>query len=242
MKKRLFLPVIILAVTVTKASAQEDIIIYRDGRVLTTKIIQVNTDRTLVRPDKKSPEEWVDNTDVYMLKFKERGYVAFDENGNRTITTSDTKKTPKGAILIYLKCGKELVGYELRIDGDKVTYRLTGKKSSPMRQIDKDEVFMILYPDGSRDVLCDITAKTIPAASALNPTEENEEKGDDTGEAEKQETQSLRPAVITTKRGTKISVFVSKETKNTIAYKRVNDSKAPVFTVAKTKIKNIRYK
>ncbi len=241
MKKRLFLPVIIFAVTCTKASAQEDIIIYRDGRVTTTKIIQVNTDRTLVRPDKKSPEEWVDNTDVYMLKFKERGYVAFDENGNRIITTSGVKKVPKGAILIYLKNGNELSGYELRINGDKVTYKLTNKKGSPTRQIDKNEVFMLLYPDGSRDVLCDITAKTIPAADTT-PAEANEENEDNTDETSKQETQSLRPAVITTKRGTKISVFVSKETKTTIAYKRVNDSKAPVFTVAKAKIKNIRYK
>lgn len=107
------------------------IIIYRDGRVRTAKIIQVNTDRTLVRPDKKSPEEWVDNTDVYMLKFKERGNVAFDESGNRILTTSRAKKTPKGAILIYLKNGKELTGYELRIDGDEITY--TQKKEKEER-------------------------------------------------------------------------------------------------------------
>ena len=39
-----------------------------------------------------------------------------------------------------------------------------------------------------------------------------------------------------------MTVYVSKETKTSVAYKKINDSKAPVFTLSRANIRNIRYK
>lgn len=52
----------------------QDAIIYRDGRVKSVKIIQTNNDKTLFKEsgNKKASEEFVENTKVFMLKFKTR--------------------------------------------------------------------------------------------------------------------------------------------------------------------------
>lgn len=241
MKIKTFL-IIAMTICSISATAQDDIIIYRDGRERNVKIIQVNTDRTLFSAGKKSPEEWVDNSDVYMLKFKERGNVAFNENGERILTERNARSVPKGAILMYLKNGKEVITFDLGMDATQIKYKLSNKKNAIISEIDKSEVFMLKYPDGSRDILNDITASAAAKSSTEETSTEPANNEDDINEPEEEKPASLRHAVITTKRGTKISVFVSKETKTTIAYKRVNDSKAPVFTVAKAKIKSIRYK
>lgn len=51
------------------AAAAQDMIIFRDGRVKSVKIIQTNNDKTLFREsaDKHAEEEYVENTKVFML-------------------------------------------------------------------------------------------------------------------------------------------------------------------------------
>ena len=93
-----------------------------------------------------------------------------------------------------------------------------------------------------RDVLNDITANAATKSATEEASTEQMDDKDTTDEPEEKKPEPLRAAVITTRRGTRISVFVSKETKTTIVYKRVNDSKAPVFTLSRANIKSIRYK
>ena len=68
----------------------QDAIIYRDGRVKEVKIIQTNNDKTLFKEasNKHAAEEYVDNKQVFMLKFKTRGNVVFNANGERILATS----------------------------------------------------------------------------------------------------------------------------------------------------------
>lgn len=81
----------------------QDAIIFRDGRVKSVKIIQTDNDKTLFREsdNKKAPEEYVENTKVFMLKFKTRGNVVFDSNGERILATSEPTQIPKDAIVVY---------------------------------------------------------------------------------------------------------------------------------------------
>lgn len=241
MKIKTFL-IIAMTSCAISATAQDDLIIYRDGRERSVKIIQVNTDRTLFSTGKRRPEEWVDNSDVYMLKFKERGNVAFNENGERILTEKVARSTPKGAILMYLKNGKELIVFDLGMDAAKIRYKLSNKKNAIVSEIDKSEVFMLKYPDGSRDVLNDITANTATKNATEEASTEQTDDKDTTDEPEEKKPEPLRAAVITTKRGYKMTVYVSKETKTSVAYKKINDSKAPVFTLSRANIRNIRYK
>ena len=73
----------------------QDAIIYRDGRVKSVKIIQTNNDKTLFKEsgNKKASEEFVENTKVFMLKFKTRGNVVFNANGERILTTRSEEHT-----------------------------------------------------------------------------------------------------------------------------------------------------
>ena len=81
----------------------QDAIIYRDGRVKEVKIIQTNNDKTLFKEagNKHAVEEYVDNKQVFMLKFKTRGNVVFNANGERILTTSERIQIPKDAIVVY---------------------------------------------------------------------------------------------------------------------------------------------
>ena len=85
MKKALLF---LLLLSATIASAQ-DAIIFRDGRVKSVKIIQTNNDKTLYKDseNKHVKEEFVENTKVFMLKFKTRGNVVFNSNGERILAT-----------------------------------------------------------------------------------------------------------------------------------------------------------
>lgn len=67
----------------------QDAIIFRDGRVKSVKIIQTNNDKTLFKESDKrnASEEYVENTKVFMLKFKTRGNVVFNGRGEQILTT-----------------------------------------------------------------------------------------------------------------------------------------------------------
>ena len=97
---------IILCLTIfnLKLHAQ-DAIIFRDGRVKSVKIIQTNNDKTLFKEsgNKNASEEYVENTKVFMLKFKTRGNVVFNANGERILTTSEHTEIPKDAIVVYYR-------------------------------------------------------------------------------------------------------------------------------------------
>lgn len=103
----------------------QDAIIFRDGRVKFVKIIQTNNDKTLFREsdNKKAPEEYVENTKVFMLKFKTRGNVVFDSNGERILATSEPTQIPKDAVVVYYKDGREVPAYNLTMDANVISFK-----------------------------------------------------------------------------------------------------------------------
>ena len=103
----------------------QDAIIYRDGRVKEVKIIQTNNDKTLFKEagNKHAAEDYVDNKQVFMLKFKTRGNVVFNANGERILTTSEHIQIPKDAIVVYYKDGREVPAYNLTMDANVVSFK-----------------------------------------------------------------------------------------------------------------------
>ena len=213
----------------------QDAIIYRDGRVKSVKIIQTNNDKTLFREsgNKKAPEEYVENTKVFMLKFKTRGNVVFNSNGERILATSEPTQIPKDAVVVYYKDGREVPAYNLTMDANVVSFKTDKKTKDRPVFSPKSDVFMIRYPDGTRDTeeerlkeqreaeAADSikAAATEEAASATNP----------------------KRATIVTKKGVRMKVWVCSDTPTMVSYKKVNSAKAPVFNMSKAKIKNIIY-
>ena len=232
------------------ASAQ-DAIIYRDGRVKSVKIIQTNNDKTLFKEsdNKKATEEYVENTKVFMLKFKTRGNVVFNSHGERILTTSEHTQIPKDAIVVYYKDGREVPAYNLTMDANVVSFKTNKKgKDSPIVS-PKAEVFMIRYPDGTRDILTNLAVeeqqqRECEEEEARLKAQKEAEIADSIKTATAETAASAkktRKATIVTKKGLRMKVWICSDTATMVSYKKANTSKAPVFNLSKTKIKNIIY-
>ena len=250
-------------------SHAQDLIIYRDGRVKQVRIIQTNNDKTLFKEwgDKHAAEEFVDNTKVFMLKFKTRGNVVFNGKGERILTTSDPVQIPKDAIVVYYKDGREVPAYNLTMDANMLSFRtsksdkkrggILGKKSGKAGEGDRPvysprtDVFMISYPDGTRDILTDLAAEEessrLREAEAARLAAQREAARADSiaaAAAEDERTASVanpRKATIVTKAGARLKVWVCGDTQSAVSYKKVNTPKAAIFKMSKAKVKNIIY-
>lgn len=229
----------------------QDAIIYRDGLVKEVKIIQTNNDKTLFKEagNKHAAEEYVDNKQVFMLKFKTRGNVVFNANGERILTTSERIQIPKDAIVVYYKDGREVPAYNLTMDANVVSFKPNKKaKYRPINSA-KSEVFMIRYPDGTRDILTNLPVeeqhqREREAEEARLKAQREAVVVDSikqaTVEAAASET-NPKKATIITKKGMRMKVWVCSETNSMVSYKKTNSSKAAIFNMSKAKIKSIVY-
>ena len=218
----------------------QDAIIFRDGRVKSVKIIQTNNDKTLFKEsdNKKASEEYVENTKVFMLKFKTRGNVVFNGNGERILTTSEHVQIPKDAIVVYYKDGREIPAYNLTMDANTVSFKTSKKAKDRPIFSPKSEVFMIRYPDGTRDILTNL------AVEEQQKQEREAEVADSIKAAVIEEAASAtnpKKATIVTKKGVRMKVWVCSDTSTMVSYKKANSAKAAIFNMSKAKIKNIIY-
>ena len=229
----------------------QDAIIYRDGLVKEVKIIQTNNDKTLFKEagNKHATEEYVDNKQVFMLKFKTRGNVVFNANGERILTTSERIQIPKDAIVVYYKDGREVPAYNLTMDANVVSFKPNKKAKYRPIYSAKSEVFMIRYPDGTRDILTNLPVeeqhqREREAEEARLKAQREAVVADSikqaTVEAAASET-NPKKATIITKKGMRMKVWVCSETDSMVSYKKTNSSKAAIFNMSKAKIKSIVY-
>ena len=251
--RRFFMSIFLLGLTSTTIIAQ-DAIIFRDGRVKSVKIIQTNNDKTLFREsdNKKAPEEYVENTKVFMLKFRTRGNVVFNSNGERILATSEPTQIPKDAIVVYYKDGREVPAYNLTMDANVVSFKTNKKTKDRPVFSPKSEVFMIRYPDGTRDILTNLAVEeqqqrereAEEARIKAQREAEKAEEADSIKAAATEEAASAtnpKKATIVTKKGVRMKVWVCSDTATVVSYKKVNSAKAPIFNMSKAKIKNIIY-
>ncbi len=248
--KSFFLVFFLFGVCRISAFAQ-DAIIFRDGRVKSVKIIQTNNDKTLFREsdNKKATEEYVENTKVFMLKFKTRGNVVFNSNGERILATSEPTQIPKDAVIVYYKDGREIPVYNLTMDANVVSFRTDKKTKDRLVFSPKSDVFMICYPDGTRDILTNLAVeeqhqREHEAEEARLKAQREAEVADSIKQATVEAAASEanpKKATIITKKGMRMKVWVCSDTATMVSYKKVNSAKAPVFNMSKAKIKNIIY-
>ena len=229
----------------------QDAIIYRDGRVKEVKIIQTNNDKTLFKEagNKHAAEEYVDNKQVFMLKFKTRGNVVFNANGERILTTSERIQIPKDAIVVYYKDGREVPAYNLTMDANVVSFKPNKKAKYRPIYSAKSEVFMIRYPDGTRDILTNLAVeeqrqREREAEEARLKAQREAVVADSIKQATVEAAASKtnpKKATIITKKDMRMKVWVCSETDSMVSYKKTNSSKAAIFNMSKAKIKSIVY-
>lgn len=146
----------LFAICTLSSSAQDDIVILRDGNELKVNIIQVDNDGISYNYDKKSPaSQRIDLKDIYMMHFNKRGNIYINSEGKRV--TGENQKIGKGQDIIYLVSGKEIPCYEAQIFPNKVTYLLSKRGNTKVIPIAEvfalQEVFMIKYSDGMREIV-----------------------------------------------------------------------------------------
>lgn len=229
----------------------QDAIIYRDGRVKEVKIIQTNNDKTLFKEagNKHAAEEYVDNKQVFMLKFKTRGNVVFNANGERILATSERIQIPKDAIVVYYKDGREVPAYNLTMDANVVSFKPSKKAKNRPIYSAKSEVFMIRYPDGTRDILTNLAVeeqrqREREAEEARLKAQREAVVADSIKQATVEAAATVanpKKATIITKKGMRMKVWVCSETNSMVSYKKTNSSKAAIFNMSKAKIKSIVY-
>lgn len=152
--KRLFASLLMLFYLIHNLLAQKDVIIRRDGFQFKCCIVQVGTTETMYRENssKKKAMLLINNKDIYMIKYDKRGNVFFTPSGEH-YSGNTNKKISKDATLIYLCEGQEIVAYDLEVLPNQILYKEKKGKKVPPRTIPRDKIFLVNYPDGTRDIL-----------------------------------------------------------------------------------------
>lgn len=217
--------------------AQRDLIILRDGSERRVKIVMVKNDNTLFATDKKSlVQESIPNKDIYMIKYDKRGNVFFTENGER-FSGADDAKIPSNATAIYLLKGEEIIGYNVEMDADKVSFTKTKKEGKDASTINKSEIFLIVYPDETREMLNDFVTVRRMREEALAEKKRLEE------EARLAELRSRYPkdAMIKTVKNVAINVSLLSETDEFVTYKKANQDNSPIYHMNRANIKELLF-
>lgn len=112
-------------------------------------------------------------SEVYMIKTDKRGTIFFNRIGERLMRSS--QKYPKDAALIYTVDGEELGGFDLNMADGVLSFKKDPKEGNvPYNVVNaaKNSIFLIKYPDGSKDLLTEIPLEV----KQLAPKEELKEE------------------------------------------------------------------
>ena len=228
----------------------QDWIIFRDGQEKECKVIQVNSDKTLCKEGekKKAKEVVYDNTDIYMIKYEKRGNVFFTDNGDH-VSGSTVAKPDKKATLIYLKIGKEIEAFDLEISPSVLRYKiglvgnggfLKKKGYSQTTETPKSMVFMIKFPDGTKEILSPFQKKVLQGQQTIGQTSSSLSEFTEPEAIIPQRTYPCN-ATIKTKQGTTIKAIVLSDDETTISYKRQASPNGPTYNIEHNNIKSIKY-
>lgn len=151
----MLLYLIVLALTV-KA---QDLIILRNGDDIHCKVEK--NDNGVVSYHCDGQTMTLPVTQIYLIKYENRGNAFFNETGETTYSTRATTKPTKKDIQIYLCDGNEIRAAELEISAESVRYlepkiKLSKKSSEEWVSIPKEDVFLVRYPDGTKDIITNL--------------------------------------------------------------------------------------
>ena len=234
--KWILIIMIVFAVTLHKLS--HDIIILKDGTERKVKVAMVTNEKTMFTDaaNKTALTESVDNTSVYMIKYEKRGNVFFTPDGKR-ITGDDDGKVPTTATVIYLLEGKEIVAYNVTLDNGEIKFNKNKKKGAEQFSIPSEIVFLIRYPDGTKDMMNSFEELKRREEEALAEKLRLEE------EARLAELRSKFPkdAIVKTIKNVNIKVVLLSEDDNGVTYRKAGIKNSPIYNMDRTNIKDIEY-
>ena len=216
--------------------AQRDLILLRNGSERKVKIVMVNNESTVFSSGESSSQESIPNTDIYMIKYDKRGNVFFTEEGERITGTGDGR-IPSNASAIYLLKGQEIIGFNVEMDTAKVYYTLSKKKGKDVLSIDKSDIFLISYPDDTKEMLNDFETIKRLKEEALAEKRRQEVA------ARLAELRSRYPkdATIKTIKNLSINISLLSESDEVVTYKKVGQENGPIYHMNRANIKEIMF-
>ncbi len=244
--KRIFLVGLFAQFFLLTASAQfnwqswnkmPDLVIQRDGTITNAKIMVVGKDKTTfaVGRGKNATQMELANSELFMLRFEERGSIVFDARGERILTTSTTEQFPKGAVLLFLCSGQILPVYHLSIDQHAARYFLDKKGEGRKGFLPKSDIFMVCYPDGTRDI---ITTLTPPQPPVIDPDPDPNVDPVPYPNVDPAP-QTLPRVTLVLTNGAQINAWLVKEERTRVSYKKENSPDASIFVMQKSRIRSI---
>lgn len=131
------------------ALADDDVMITRDGSMMTVKVEKISSSQVtfIDLKHKKRGRLNAPANFVYMIMKEKGNNIFFDEEGNQT--TSPVVKFDKKDNVLFLNRGDMFVIYNVSIGKDEIVYQLKDKKKATQYKISKTEVFMIRNSDGT---------------------------------------------------------------------------------------------
>lgn len=154
---------ILMLVNVTIGYA-DDFIILKNGDELSGKVSKISDKEVSLSVKsgglfrQSSEEQTIPTSQIYMVKSDKRGTTFFID-GKRVIR--ETIKPDKSADYIYLVAGGEIPAWQLNLDNGIISFQKDKTKKRAMSNIGAypvEEVFMVRYNDGSKDIFTDLDA------------------------------------------------------------------------------------
>ncbi len=189
---------IVLLSSVLCVSAR-DLVMLRNGLEMSVYVVQVGNDKVVYQNSNKddATSEFIDKKDVYMIFYEKRGIVYFTPEGKRVsedVVSAELLRKNDAPQMVYLVKGKIIPAYNLQILENQIVFDrvvtikrgfLSSKKEMSTMSLNKDEVFLIKYKDGTRDIITEFAPKKDPKDEALE-IEQEEKKPEASVEEEQQ--------------------------------------------------------
>ena len=131
-------------------------------------------------------------------------------------------------IVIYLKAGEEIIAYDLQMDTKNISFKKKKGKKAEKFSFPKEKVFLIKYPDGTRDIISEFQNKRSPISKGSNTTSSSNIPVKQT------------KALIKTTTGATIEAIIVKEEGGIYSYLK-NGEVGPLYQISKDNIKSLEY-
>lgn len=154
--KRLILALFSTLFVFLAAFAQKDMVILRDGTIIDNcKIIQLSDSKLIysMKGGSNRNEKVIPVNNIYMIKFENSRNIYITPTGRKM--SNESGVIPKGADAIYLREGRQLIGYDTRDTDGLISYIISKKqKSLPFaNEVPKSDVFMIRKGNGNTEII-----------------------------------------------------------------------------------------
>jgi len=210
-----------------------DVIVKHDGSEIMGNVTLVTDKITVYKStDSNIPDDFtIDNEDIYMIKFSDRGNMFINEYGKMFFDDGDGK-IPDDATAIYLARGEEIIAYNMTKNSQNVKFSLS-KNSNDFMTYPINEVFMIKYPNMANEIVTEFI-KNETKTSTNTPIGLPQEEFVELSEAK-----PAQEYIIKTLKNATIRALVVYGNETFVSYYRKEAPKGPLYRMNRSNMKSL---